>query len=77
MFENLLDQRLRAFLVHSALFAPRFVHILDNNTNVTHVLIGPKTLARQDHEIKVLSFFAKGPPCSLLPFPIECAGFWP
>jgi hypothetical protein len=31
----------------------RYAHILDNNTNVTKVLIGPKTIARQDHEIKV------------------------
>mmetsp|Transcript_12542 Transcript_12542/g.30772 ORF Transcript_12542/g.30772 Transcript_12542/m.30772 type:complete len:856 (+) Transcript_12542:375-2942(+) len=32
----------------------QYAHLLDNNTNVTRVLIGPKTLARQDHEIKVL-----------------------
>eukprot|EP00285_Hemiselmis_virescens_P015937 CAMPEP_0173377974 /NCGR_PEP_ID=MMETSP1356-20130122/1219_1 /TAXON_ID=77927 ORGANISM="Hemiselmis virescens, Strain PCC157" /NCGR_SAMPLE_ID=MMETSP1356 /ASSEMBLY_ACC=CAM_ASM_000847 /LENGTH=840 /DNA_ID=CAMNT_0014330905 /DNA_START=194 /DNA_END=2713 /DNA_ORIENTATION=- len=31
----------------------QYCHILDNNTNVTRVLIGPKTLARQDHELKV------------------------
>eukprot|EP00283_Hemiselmis_rufescens_P002091 CAMPEP_0173468702 /NCGR_PEP_ID=MMETSP1357-20121228/76984_1 /TAXON_ID=77926 /ORGANISM="Hemiselmis rufescens, Strain PCC563" /LENGTH=853 /DNA_ID=CAMNT_0014436927 /DNA_START=667 /DNA_END=3228 /DNA_ORIENTATION=- len=31
----------------------QYCHILDNNTNVTRVLIGPKTIARQDHELKV------------------------
>jgi major vault protein len=31
----------------------QYAHILDNNTNVTRVLIGPKTLARQEHEMKV------------------------
>jgi len=32
----------------------QYAHILDNNSNVTRVLIGPKTQARQDHELKVL-----------------------
>lgn len=31
----------------------QYAHILDNNTNVTRVLIGPLTHARQDHETKV------------------------
>eukprot|EP01112_Ceratiomyxa_fruticulosa_P014613 TRINITY_DN4201_c0_g1_i2.p1 TRINITY_DN4201_c0_g1~~TRINITY_DN4201_c0_g1_i2.p1 ORF type:complete len:836 (-),score=252.73 TRINITY_DN4201_c0_g1_i2:463-2970(-) len=31
-----------------------FIHVLDNNTNVTRVEVGPKTLTRQDHEKVVL-----------------------
>eukprot|EP00286_Rhodomonas_abbreviata_P005508 CAMPEP_0181334400 /NCGR_PEP_ID=MMETSP1101-20121128/26233_1 /TAXON_ID=46948 /ORGANISM="Rhodomonas abbreviata, Strain Caron Lab Isolate" /LENGTH=857 /DNA_ID=CAMNT_0023444361 /DNA_START=63 /DNA_END=2636 /DNA_ORIENTATION=+ len=31
----------------------QYAHVLDNNTNVTRVLIGPLTHARQDHETKV------------------------
>eukprot|EP00292_Cryptomonas_paramecium_P004510 CAMPEP_0113703268 /NCGR_PEP_ID=MMETSP0038_2-20120614/25746_1 /TAXON_ID=2898 /ORGANISM="Cryptomonas paramecium" /LENGTH=854 /DNA_ID=CAMNT_0000627673 /DNA_START=99 /DNA_END=2660 /DNA_ORIENTATION=- /assembly_acc=CAM_ASM_000170 len=31
----------------------QYAHILDNNTNVTRVLIGPRTQARQEHETKV------------------------
>ena len=27
-----------------------YVHVLDNNTNVTHVVVGPKTFTRQEHE---------------------------
>jgi len=27
-----------------------FIHILDNNTNITRVEIGPKTFVRQEHE---------------------------
>jgi len=31
-----------------------YVHVLDNNTNVTRVIVGPKTFTRKDHE-KVVS----------------------
>eukprot|EP01113_Clastostelium_recurvatum_P017879 TRINITY_DN210_c0_g1_i1.p1 TRINITY_DN210_c0_g1~~TRINITY_DN210_c0_g1_i1.p1 ORF type:complete len:884 (-),score=341.02 TRINITY_DN210_c0_g1_i1:121-2772(-) len=31
-----------------------FIHVLDNNTNVTRVELGPRTLTRQDHEKVVL-----------------------
>ncbi len=27
-----------------------FIHVLDNNTNVTRVEVGPQTFTRQDHE---------------------------
>jgi major vault protein len=30
-----------------------YIHVLDNNTNVTRVEVGPKTFTRQDHEIVV------------------------
>jgi len=31
-----------------------YIHVLDNNANVTSVVVGPKTFTRQDHE-KVVS----------------------
>lgn len=31
-----------------------FIHVLDNNTNVTRLLVGPQTFTRQDHEKVVL-----------------------
>jgi major vault protein len=27
-----------------------YIHVLDNNTNVAHVVIGPNTFTRKDHE---------------------------
>jgi hypothetical protein len=27
-----------------------YIHVLDNNTNVTRVVVGPRTFTRQDHE---------------------------
>ena len=30
-----------------------YIHVLDNNTNVTRVEVGPKTFTRQDHEIVI------------------------
>jgi len=30
-----------------------YIHVLDNNSNVTHVVVGPKTFTRQDHETVV------------------------
>jgi len=32
-----------------------YIHVLDNNTNVTRVVVGPKTFTRQDHEQVVTS----------------------
>ncbi len=40
-----------------------YIHVLDNNTNVTRVEVGPQTFTRQDHE-KIL-----GPPESMILIP--------
>jgi len=40
-----------------------YIHVLDNNANVTRVEVGPQTFTRQDHE-KVL-----GPPESMIMIP--------
>ena len=34
-----------------------FLHVLDQNTNVTRLEIGPKTFIRQDHERCRIAFF--------------------
>eukprot|EP00164_Ancoracysta_twista_P001028 GFYU01001339.1.p1 GENE.GFYU01001339.1~~GFYU01001339.1.p1 ORF type:complete len:879 (-),score=334.91 GFYU01001339.1:45-2579(-) len=40
-----------------------YIHVLDNNTNVTRVEVGPKTFTRQDHEKLVL------PPTAMITIP--------